>query len=104
MTEHLVPFAGGLARREFRERTRMDAGTRLELARIEQQADLQAARAQAVGYVGKRAMSELSLLTQVEIQLSTLTPMATARLQVLGDLCAIAMADVVADTARKVVR
>ena len=63
----MVPFGGGLARRESRrvgrELARMDGQGQLELARINQQADLQAERVAAVGYVGKRAMHEVAMLS-----------------------------------------
>jgi hypothetical protein len=102
----MVSYGGGLARREARqvnrELTRMDGRGRLELARINQQADLQAERVAAVGYVGKRAMHEVAMLSQLEVQLSCLVPAATPRLQAIGDLTALAMAEVVSETVRKV--
>lgn len=99
----MVPFGGGLAKREVRrELSRMDGRGRVELARINQQADLQAERLAAVGYVGKRAMHEVAMLSQLEVQLSALVPAATPRLQGIGDLTALAMADVVSETVRRV--
>jgi hypothetical protein len=102
----MTPYSGGLARRESRrvsrELARMDGQGQLELARINQQADLQAERVSAVSYVGKRAMHEMTMLTQLEVQLSSLVPSATPRLQGLGDVTALAMADVVTETVRRV--
>ena len=102
----VVPFGGGLARRESRavgrELSRLDGRGRLELARINQQADLQAERIAAVGYVGKTALHEVAMLSQLEVQLSCLVPSATPRLQGIGDLTALAMAEVVGETVRKV--
>jgi hypothetical protein len=99
-------FGGVLARRESRavsrELSRLDGRGRLEMARINQQADLQAERLAAIGYVGKRAMHEVTLLTQLEVQLSGLVPTAMPRLLGIGDITALAMADVVAETIRKV--
>ncbi len=80
----------------------MDGQGQLELARINQQADLQAERVSAVGYVGKRAMHEVAMVSQLEVQLSVLVPAAIPRLQGIGDLTALAMADVVSATVRKV--
>ena len=80
----------------------MDGRGRLALARINQEADLQAERIAAVGYVGKRAMHEVTMLSQLEVQLSALVPSATPRLQGLGDLTTLAMADVVSETVRRV--
>lgn len=102
----LVPFGGGLAKRESRvagrELARLDALGRLEMARIGQAADLQAERLGAVGYVGKRALQEVAMLSQLEVQLSALVPGAMPRLQGIGDLTALAMADVVSETLRRV--
>jgi len=102
----LVPLGRGLATRESRqvsrELSRLDARGQIELARISQQADLQAERLAAVGYVGKRAMHEVTMLSQLEVQLSALVPSATPRLQGIGDLTALAMADVVSETVRRV--
>src|SRR6267154_615695 len=99
-------YGGGLARRESRavsrELARLDGSGRLEMARINQQADLQAERVSAVGYVGKRALHEVAMLSQLEVQLSCLVPSATPRLQGIGDLTALAVADVVSETVRRV--
>src|SRR5438067_1223372 len=98
----MVPFGGGLARRDSRqisrELSRLDARGRIELARIEQEADLQSGRVGAVGYVGKRAMYEVAMLSELEVQLSALSPAAAPRLQGIGDLTAVAIADVVTQT------
>lgn len=95
-------LAGRDARRVGRELSRLDAQGHMEMARISQQADLQAERVAAVGYVGRFAMHEVTMLSQLEVQLSALVPSATPRLQGIGDLTALAMADVVSETVRKV--
>jgi hypothetical protein len=95
-------------RRGFRltERTltRIDGQTDVGLAQIESQAELQAARVRAVAYVGKRAMHEVTMISQLEQQLEALVPMATSRLVAIGDIVALSAADVVADTVRRVHR
>lgn len=102
----MVPSRGLFSTRDHRqvgrELSRLDGRGRLELARIDQEADLQAERLSALAYVGKRAMHEVTLLSQLEVQLSALVPPATPRLQGLGDITALAMADVVSETVRKV--
>ena len=104
---NIVPARGSsVARRESRYSgralARIDSRTELGLAEIESQAELQAARVMAVGYVGKRAMHEVAMISQLEQQLATLVPMATGRLQAIGDMVALEAADVVADTVRRV--
>src|SRR3954452_1947860 len=102
----MLPYGGGLAKRESRqvgrELSRIEGQSRLGIARIAAQADLQAERVAAIGYVGKRAMHEVTMLSQLEVQLSALVPSATPRLQGIGDLSALAMADVVSETVRRV--
>ena len=105
MTE-MVPARGFITSRESRqigrELSKLDGRGRLEMARIEQESELQAERVSALGYVGKRAMHDVTMLSQLEIQLSALVPSATPRLQGIGDITALAMAEVVAETIRKV--
>jgi hypothetical protein len=74
------------------------------LARIEQGAEMQVGRLQAVVYVGKRAMQEVALLSQLEGQLSAVVPLATSRLQGIADIVALEAADVVSETLRRVSR
>jgi hypothetical protein len=104
--DELIRRNGGLMGRDVRtvgrELSKLDGRGRLELAWIDQEADLQAERLSALAYVGKRAMQDIALLSQLEIQLSALVPAATPRLQGIGDMTALAMADVVSDTVRKV--
>jgi hypothetical protein len=106
---NIVPAtSNAIARRESRYAgralARIDSRTELGLAEIESQAELQAGRVMAVGYVGKRAMHEVAMISQLEQQLATLVPMATGRLQAIGDMVALEAADVVADTVRRVSR
>jgi hypothetical protein len=90
------------ARYAGRALARLDSHTEIEMAKIESVAELQVCRVMAVTYVGKRAMHEVAMLSQLEQQLATLVPMATSRLQAIGDLVALEAADVVADTVRRV--
>jgi hypothetical protein len=102
----MVPVGGFVATRQARqigrELSRLDGRGRLEMARIDQQADLQSERVSAIAYVGKRAMHEVAMLSQLEVQLGAIVPSATPRLQGIGDITALAMADVVSETIRKV--
>ena len=102
----LLPSRGFLASRDARvlgrELSRLDSRGRLELARIGQEAELQAERLSSIAYVGKRAMREITMLSQLEVQLCALVPAASPRLQGIGDITALAMADVVSETVRKV--
>ena len=48
-----------------------------------------------------RAMHGVAMVTQLEQQLSTAVPLAASRLQVIGDMHALASADVVARAPRR---
>ena len=97
-------LSGREARVVSRDLARLDGHGRLELARVEQAANLQAARVRAVGYVNRRAMHEVAMLSQLEQQLASLVPMATGRLQAFVDLAALGLAEVVSDTVQRVQR
>ena len=106
---NLVPVpTGGLSSRGSRYAgralARLDAQTDIGLADIESKAEIQAARVMAVSYVGKRAMHEVAMISQLEQQLATLVPLATTRLQAIGDMVALSAAELVADTIRRVNR
>lgn len=107
---NLVPQSGyGLAtRREDRFMARtlhgLDRSKEIGLARLEQQAELEAARAHAAGYVGQQAMQAVTMVSQMEAQLGQACPMAVSRLQGLADMTALSIAQVVADSARKIGR
>jgi hypothetical protein len=105
MSEVSIYRGGGLNRHRRvvgRELERLEARGLVQRAAIEQEADLQVVRVQAIGYVGKHAMHEVALLSQLEQQLSALVPSAAGRLQGLDDVAALAMADVLSDTVRRV--
>lgn len=103
----IMPVQGGLVRRtESRQLSRslsaLEANTSFQVARIEQAADVQATRVDAVIYVGRRAMQDIARLTQLEQQLALMAPMASGRLQAIGDLTSLAVTEIVTDTLRKV--
>ena len=77
---------------------------RVGLARLEVQAQLESARAQAVGYVGQQAMQTGAMVSQLEGQLGMACPLAVSRLQGIADMTALSLAEVVSDAARKMGR
>lgn len=92
------------ARRISRGLSRLAVETGLAVAGIEAKAELDAAVIDGIAYVGQRAMQDIALLTQMEQQLATAVPLAASRLQAIGDMTALGMADVVAGTARRLGR
>jgi hypothetical protein len=109
MNQDLSIYAGRdlsqrLARRAGRVIGQIDAEVSVGLARVEAAAELQAARAHAVAYVGRAAMQDVALLSQIEQQLAQAVPHASGRLAVIADLTAVALSEVVVDTARRIGR
>ena len=106
---NIVPVNSGLlparaSRGAGRALTQLGARTELRLANIEAEADLQVGRVEAIAYVGNRAMQVVAMVSQQEQQLAGLVPLATARLQALGDMVALQAANILADTTRRVGR
>ena len=93
--------ADRLARKQVEQLQRTK---RVGLARLEVQAQLESARAQAVGYVGHQAMQTVAMVSQVEGQLGMACPLAVSRLQGIADMTALSLAEVVSDAARKMGR
>lgn len=79
----------------------LERSTAMGLARIEQRARIEAAKAHACGHVGQQGMQAVAMLSQMEGQLGQACPMAVTRLQGIADMSALAIAQVVADSARK---
>ncbi len=105
----LIPVTGGVgSRREDRAVARairgLQTGTEIGLARLEHKAQIESAKAHAVGYVGQQAMQAVTMVSQMEAQLGQACPMAVSRLQGIADMTALSIAQVVADSARKLGR
>jgi len=83
---------------------RLAVDTGLTIAGTEAKAEIEAAVIDGIAYVGQRAMQDVALLTQMEQQLASAVPLATSRLQAIGDMTALSMADVVAGTSRRLGR
>lgn len=105
----LTPMRSGLSdlavRRDDRSALRqfgsIDRAKYLGIARIEAQAQLEASRVHAVGYVGQQAMQAVTMVSQMEGQLGTMCPLAVGRLQGIADMTALAIAQVVGDASRR---
>ena len=107
MSNLVLASVGSPSRRSryaSRALVRLDEDTEVNLAVVEAKAEVQAAKAMAVSYVGKRAMHEVAMVSQLEQQLSAVVPMATSRLQAIGDMVALSAAEVVAETLYRVNR
>lgn len=109
----IEPYSGGslatignsrLARQTNRELSRLDARTTVGVARIEAQAELQLSKVHAVAQVGRGAMQDAALLSQVETQLATAIPQCSGRVAGIADMTTVAMSEIVLDSARRIGR
>jgi hypothetical protein len=87
-----------------RELTTIDGQTDVAIARVESTTDIEAAKVDGVGYVGKRAMWVVADVSQAEQQLGQVVPIAVSRLQAIGDVTAMTAAEIVADLSTKLRR
>ena len=94
----------GLSRRTSRGLANLQNDGVLQVAKIEQSALIQTSKVDAVTYVGRAAMQQVAMVSQLEQQLAQAVPMATPRLQGIADITAVALAEVVVDTATRMRR
>ncbi len=87
--------------RAAREAARIADRADLAMARTNAIADLELAKLDALQIITGRAMQGVALVSQLEQQLSSAVPLATTRLQAIGDMHALASADVVASAPRR---
>jgi hypothetical protein len=105
---NLIPVGSagtGISKREDRalgrHQGRLDQQKTMGLARLEVQTQMEAAKAHAVGYIGQQAMQAVTMVSQMEGQLGQACPLAVTRLQGIADMTALTIAQVIADSARK---
>jgi len=99
-----LAFSPGHARRLGRGLSRLEAQSALDTTRVDAVAELQAVKVEAAAQVAGRAMQAIAVVTQLEQHLTQTVPLAASRLQAIGDLAALAAADIVADTTWKLKR
>lgn len=105
---NIVPRNASLFSRRSEDRTtdrslvRMEASTTVDVAETRRVATVQAAKVDAVTFVGEVGMGRVAFLSDREQHLSRLCPMATSRLEAIANLTALGIAEVVSDTVREV--
>lgn len=82
----------------------LEGSTFLGKARIQQSAELEATKVQAVGFVTMQGLQTVTMVSQMEGLLGQACPLAVTRLQGIADTGALAIAQVVADSVREVAR
>ncbi len=96
---------GGLVpSRISRAVSRINAGADVEAAVINARAELEMVKLDGIAAITAQAMHKTAMVSQLEQTLGQTVPHASGRLAMLGDLSALAMADVVGSAARRIAR
>jgi len=106
MSSDLIRYAqpGALSRRTSRSLIRLQESAEVAQTEIEVVAAVQAAKADAVCAVAGRAMQDVALLSQMELQLAQTVPLASGRLAAIADAAALSLTGVVGDTVARLRR
>ena len=101
----LQPYTSLLpSMRSSRSLARLSDETTVAAAVVQAKADVEAAKLDGISAVAGKAMQNVALLSSVEQSLAQTVPHASGRLATIADLASLAMADVVATAARRIVR
>jgi hypothetical protein len=98
LEQYRAATRGTVSRSTGRALTRVQDQTWMALAVVEAEADIHAAKVDAVGFVAQRGMQDVAFLSQVEQTLSQTVPLAASRLQAIGDLATLGIGQVITDT------
>lgn len=101
---NIQPYHGGgaqVSRRANRALDGLSDQTVVQVAKVQQRALVQSAKADAVAYVGATALQHVAMVSQLEGNLAQLVPLATTRLEAVANSVALALAEVVVETASR---
>lgn len=87
--------------RAGRQVARIVDGTELEVVRVASSAAVESARLDAVQAIASQALHGVALVSQTEVQLAHLVPLASGRLAAIGDIFALSAAEIVSSAARR---
>lgn len=82
--------------------SRLAGETGLMLAGTEARVEIETTVLDGIATVGATAMRNIAMVSQLEQQLGQAVPLAVSRLQAIGDMTALGMADFVAGAPRRI--
>lgn len=97
----IQPYRPQAGPRTSRELARLAGTTELAIANTNAIAEVEQSKVHALQRITNQAMQGVALVSQTEQQLSQIVPLAASRLQAIGDIHALATADLVAQTPRR---
>lgn len=104
MSNQLQPYRPSAVEqyRTSKALSRLAGETGLVLAGTEARVEVENTILDGIATVGATAMRNVAMVSQLEQQLAQAVPLATSRLQAIGDMTALGMADVVSSAARRI--
>ena len=90
-----------LQRRTSKALSRLAGETGLMLSATEARVEIETTVLDGIATVGATAMRNVAMVSQMEQQLGQAVPLAVSRLQAIGDMTALGMAEVVAAASRR---
>jgi hypothetical protein len=96
-----MPYERGTLSRLERKRNKLQDEADLHKQRLRAQGEIEATRLDAFTHVARRAMYDASLLSLLEGSLSQLSPRSISRLEALGDIGALSLAEMLTEAARR---
>ena len=75
--------------------------TMVEVAGVRRDVIVQSAKVDGIYHVARSAMHAVALLSETEHQLGLICPLAVGRLEVIGNVASMSLAEVVMDTGRE---
>ena len=87
--------------RSRRQVARVISNTELAVVQVAGRAAIESAKLDAMQAIASQAMHGVALVSQTEMQLAQMVPLATSRLQAIGDMHALASVEIVSSSPRR---
>jgi hypothetical protein len=97
----IQPYRPRAVSRVSRELNRISGDVDIKIAITIAKTEVELGQLDGLQAIAGRAMQGVAITTQLEQQLATAVPLAASRLQAIGDMHALASADVVANAPRR---
>lgn len=95
---------GMVPSRTSRAIARINSSTDIDSAIIQAKAELKIVKVDSVTAIAGQGLRDIAMLSQLKQSLAQTVPLASGRLQAIGDMAALAVSDVVANAARRIGR
>jgi hypothetical protein len=87
--------------RTGRQVARVVGNSELAIVQVAGRAAIESAKLEAMQAIASQAMQGVAMVSQTEVQLAQMVPLATSRLQAIGDMHALASVEIVSSCPRR---